>query len=175
MKLNILTWLRFFTFTLKPVNRWPECCWPSSQCYSHVHAACEEALIRGARAWAGALGSVQAELGRLQGLLADYSVQSTPQAELSILLTTGRASPALQQFLCNHLGEPLLLLTYLDTGLCPAMLAVAAIGKWSLTSTVQGMRGPSHNVCCGSHAGRQVGARVDLEATRKCRPYAAER
>ena len=44
------------------------------------------------------------------------------------MLTTGRASPALQQFLCNHLGEPLLLLTHLDTGLCPAMLAAASIG-----------------------------------------------
>ena len=83
---------------------------------------------------------MRAELGRLQGLLADYSIQSTPQAELSILLTTGRASPPLQQFLCNHLGELLLLLTHLDTGLCPAMPAVASIGISSLTSTVQGSR-----------------------------------
>ena len=128
MNSNILTWLSFFTSALEPVNRWPECSWPSSQCYSLIHAACEEALIRGARQWAEALGSVRAELGRLQGLLADYSIQSTPQAELSILLTTGRASPALQQFLCSHLGEPLLLLTHLDTGLCPTMLAAASIG-----------------------------------------------
>ena len=26
MNSSILTWLSFFTFTLEPVNRWPECC-----------------------------------------------------------------------------------------------------------------------------------------------------
>ena len=50
------------------------------------------------------MGSVRAELGKLQALLADYSTESTPQAELCILLTTGRASAALQQFLVSHLG-----------------------------------------------------------------------
>ena len=50
------------------------------------------------------MSSVRAELDKLQALLADYSAQSTPQAELCILLTTGRASAALQQFLCSHLG-----------------------------------------------------------------------
>ena len=55
------------------------------------------------------MNSVRAELDKLQALLADYSAESTPQAELCILLTTGRASAALQQFLCSHLGAPSLL------------------------------------------------------------------
>lgn len=55
------------------------------------------------------MGSVQKELDKLQSLLADYSIESTPQAELCILLTTGRASAALQQFLASHLGTVLLL------------------------------------------------------------------
>lgn len=67
-----------------------------------------EAVKRGGEAWAGAMGSVGMELGKLQALLADYSIASTPGAELSILLTTGRASAALQQFLSSHLGQLLL-------------------------------------------------------------------
>ena len=55
------------------------------------------------------MSSVQKELDKLQSLLADYSTESTPQAELCILLTTGRASAALQQFLTSHLGTVLLL------------------------------------------------------------------
>ena len=50
------------------------------------------------------MSSLQKELDKLQSLLADYSIESTPQAELCILLTTGRASAALQQFLTSHLG-----------------------------------------------------------------------
>ena len=69
-----------------------------------LHAACEEALERGAGAWRAAMSSVDTELEKLRALLADYCIESTPQAELCILLTTGRASAALQQFLSSHLG-----------------------------------------------------------------------
>lgn len=74
---------------------------------TRLHAACEEALERAAAAWSAAMSSVRAELAKLQALLADYSTESTPQAELCILLTTGRASAALQQFLASHLGAVL--------------------------------------------------------------------
>ena len=53
------------------------------------------------------MGSVQAELDRLQALLKDHSIESTPTAELSTLLTTGRTSAALQQWLSSSLGERL--------------------------------------------------------------------
>ena len=77
MKSDILTWLSFFTFILEPVNGWPECCWPSSQRYSLVHCSMRgRPSSEGRGKWAGALGSVRAELGRLQGLLADYSIES---------------------------------------------------------------------------------------------------
>ena len=52
--------------------------------------------------------SVQTDLEKLQALLADYSLDSTSQAELCVLLTTGRASAALQQFLTAHLGKSML-------------------------------------------------------------------
>ena len=51
------------------------------------------------------MGSVQAELDRLQALLVDHSIESTPTAELSTLLTTGRTSAALQQWLSSSLGQ----------------------------------------------------------------------
>ena len=51
------------------------------------------------------MGSVQAELDRLQALLLDHSIESTPTAELSTLLTTGRTSAALQQWLSSSLGQ----------------------------------------------------------------------
>ena len=54
--------------------------------------------------WRAAMSSVDTELEKLRALLADYCIESTPQAELCILLTTGRASAALQQFLSSHLG-----------------------------------------------------------------------
>ena len=51
---------------------------------------------------------MQTDLEKLQALLADYSLESTSQAELCVLLTTGRASAALQQFLTAHLGKNML-------------------------------------------------------------------
>lgn len=70
---------------------------------------------------------MQTDLEKLQALLADYSIDSTSQAELCVLLTTGRASAALQQFLTAHLGKicclPPTLIDKAETGECTLVRA----------------------------------------------------